>query len=375
MFGITLGVLKLLAFLFSQSLLGLHMFQFLNKFFNFNNSIAIDLGTANTLINVRGKGIVLNEPSVVAVRHDKGATSGGYVVAVGSDAKKMLGRVPKSIETIRPLKDGVIADINYCEKMIKWFIKKSCQKGFFSPDPRVLVCVPGSATPVERQAIQRAAENSGASEVYVISETVAAALGAGLPVEEPTGCMVVDIGGGTTDIAIISLNDIVVTESIKIAGDKLNEDITQHLKSKFKLTVGPQTAERIKEEIGCAMVEEGDDVKTVRVRGRDNEGMPREIEVNSVQINQAIAPSLAQIAEQVKRALDKSTPEISATLCEQGLMLTGGGALLTNLDKYLAQAVGIPVSKAEDPLACVAKGGGIALERIESEHRNIYAID
>ncbi len=346
------------------------MFKFLSNMFN--NEISIDLGTANTLIYVKGKGIVLNEPSVVAIRHDSSSKS-GYVVAVGQDAKKMIGRTPYSIETIRPMKDGVIADVDYTEKMLKHFIKKVHGHGFFTPDPRVLISVPGKASKVERQAIKRAAENAGATEVYIIDEPMAAAIGSGLPVSEAQGSMVVDIGGGTTDIAIISLNDMVYAESVKIGGDRFNEDIINHVRKIKKMAIGEQTAERIKEEIGSAFPVEESEIKVIDVRGRSvTDGVPLGFQLDSTQVLDALQGSLNQIISAVKLALENCPPELSADICERGIVLTGGGALLSGLDELIKKETGLPVIVADDPLTCVARGGGKALEMMTAAQRDIF---
>jgi rod shape-determining protein MreB len=345
------------------------MFKFLSNMFN--NEISIDLGTANTLIYVKGKGIVLNEPTVVAVRHDK-ESKHGYVVAVGKEAKKMLGRTPNSIETIRPMKDGVIADVDYTEKMLKYFLKTVHGKGFFTPDPKILISVPGKASKVERQAIKRAAENAGATEVYVIDEPMAAALGADLPVAEATGSMVVDIGGGTTDIAIISLSGMVYAQSVKIGGDRFNDDIATYIKKNMKVSIGEQTAERIKEQIGTAYSSGKEDVKFLDVRGRHLDGIPAQIQISSEHVREALSQSLATIVAAVKVALDACPPELSADISERGIVLTGGGALLHGITTLLAEQTGLPVVVAEDPLTCVARGGGKAIEMLTKAQRDIF---
>lgn len=336
------------------------MFKFLTSMFS--NDISIDLGTANTLIYVKGKGIVLNEPSVVAVRTEKNNQK--IVVAVGTAAKKMLGRTPTNITTIRPMKDGVIADVDYTEKMLKYFIRKVHGSGIFTPEPRVLISVPGGATPVERQAIKHAAENAGASEVFILDEPMAAAIGAGLQVSEATGSMVVDIGGGTTDIAIISLNGMVYAASIKVAGDRFNEAIINHVRKIQKVVIGEQTAERIKEEIGLAYPTE--EIKQIEVRGRSiGEGVPTSFQLDSNHILDALRDPLAQIVSSVKIALEQCPPELSSDICQNGIMLTGGGALIEGLDILINKETNLPVVIAEDPLTCVARGGGIALEKMD----------
>jgi rod shape-determining protein MreB len=345
------------------------MFKFLSNLFN--NEISIDLGTANTLIYVKGKGIVLNEPTVVAVRHDK-ESKHGYVVAVGKEAKKMIGRTPYTIETIRPMKDGVIADVDYTEKMLKYFLKTVHGRGLFTPDPKILISVPGKASKVERQAIKRAAENAGATEVYVIDEPMAAALGADLPVAEATGSMVVDIGGGTTDIAIISLSGLVYAQSVKIGGDRFNEDIISYIKKNMKVSIGEQTAERIKEQIGTAYSTGKEDVKYLDVRGRHLDGIPAQFQISSEHVREALSQSLATIVGAVKVALDACPPELSADISERGIVLTGGGALLHGLTTLLAEQTGLPVVVAEDPLTCVARGGGKAIEMLTKAQRDIF---
>ncbi len=345
------------------------MFKFLSNMFN--NEISIDLGTANTLIFVKGKGIVLNEPTVVAVRHDKDSKH-GYVVAVGKEAKKMIGRTPNSIVTVRPMKDGVIADVDYTEKMLKYFLKSVLGKGIFTPDPKILISVPGKASKVERQAIKRAAENAGASEVYVIDEPMAAALGANLPVDEATGSMVVDIGGGTTDIAIISLSGLVHAQSVKVGGDRFNEDIISYVKKNMRVSIGEQTAERIKEQIGCAYTLSDEDVKYIDVRGRHLDGIPAQFQISSQQIQEALSNSLNTIVVAVKNALDACPPELSADISERGIVLTGGGALLHGLTNLLVEQTGLPVVVADDPLTCVARGGGKAIEMMTKAQRDIF---
>ncbi len=327
----------------------------------FSNDLSIDLGTANTIIYVKGQGIVLDEPSVVAVRNQGSQKS---VAAVGKDAKRMLGRTPGNITAIRPMKDGVIADFNVTEKMLQYFISKVHDSSFLSPSPRVLVCVPCSSTQVERRAIKESALGAGAREVYIIEEPMAAAIGAGLPVEEAQGSMVVDIGGGTTEIAIISLNGVVYAESVRIAGDRFDESIVAYVRKRYSSLIGDSTAERIKKEIGCAHPDS--EKRQIDVRGRHlAEGIPRSFTLTSAEILEALSESLAQVVQAIKNALEQSPPELASDIAERGLVLTGGGALLRDLDKLISDETGLPVIIAEEPLTCVARGGGKALELID----------
>lgn len=337
----------------------------------FSSDLSIDLGTANTLIYVRGKGIVLNEPSVVAVRHHGNQRS---VAAVGFDAKRMLGRTPGNITAIRPMKDGVIADFHVTEKMLQHFISKVHDNNFFTPSPRVLVCVPCMSTQVERRAIKESALGAGARDVFLIEEPMAAAIGAGLPVDEAQGSMVVDIGGGTTEIAIISLNGVVYSESVRIAGDRFDEAIVAYVRRHYGSLIGDATAERIKQEIGCAYP--GSETKEIDVRGRNlAEGIPRSFTLNSNEVLEALQEPLAAIVQAVKSALEQSPPELASDIAERGLVLTGGGALLRDIDKLIAEETGLPVIIAEDPLTCVALGGGKALEMIDQQTFDLLAID
>jgi rod shape-determining protein MreB len=327
----------------------------------FSSDLSIDLGTANTLIYVRGRGIVLNEPSVVAIRT---TNSQKMVAAVGAEAKRMLGRTPGNISAIRPMKDGVIADFVVTEKMLQHFIHKVHENSFITPSPRVLVCVPSKSTQVERKAIRESAMGAGAREVFLIEEPMAAAIGAGLPVEEASGSMIVDIGGGTSEIAIISLNGIVYADSVRVGGDKFDEAIVTYVRRNYGSLIGESTAERIKHEIGCAY--EGLEVREIDVRGRNlAEGVPRAFTLNSEEILDALQESLAQIVQTVKSALEQSPPELASDIAERGIVLTGGGALLRGLDKLISEETGLPVIVAEDPLTCVARGGGKALEVID----------
>ncbi|MDP5325481.1 MAG: rod shape-determining protein [Litorivicinaceae bacterium] len=337
----------------------------------FSNDLSIDLGTANTLIYVKGKGIVLNEPSVVAIRTVGAQRS---VAAVGVDAKRMLGRTPGNIQAIRPLKDGVIADFHVTEKMLQLFISKVHENSIIRPSPRVLVCVPAMSTQVERRAIKESALGAGAREVFLIEEPMAAALGADLPVSEANGSMVVDIGGGTTEIAIISLNGIVFSESVRVGGDRFDEAIVSFVRRRFGTLIGDSTAERIKNEIGTALplVDELE----LDVRGRNlAEGIPRQLTLTSNQIHEAITEPLAQIVAAVKNALEQSPPELASDIAERGIVLTGGGALLRCMDELISQETGLPVLVAEDPLTCVARGGGRALELIDKASFNLFNSD
>ncbi|MFZ9022247.1 MAG: rod shape-determining protein [Litorivicinaceae bacterium] len=337
----------------------------------FSNDISIDLGTANTLIYVKGKGIVLDEPSVVAIRTVGTQRS---VAAVGIEAKRMLGRTPGNIVAIRPLKDGVIADFHVTEKMLQLFISKVHENSIIRPSPRVLVCVPAQSTQVERRAIKESALGAGAREVYLIEEPMAAALGADLPVDDASGSMVVDVGGGTTEIAIISLNGIVFSESVRIGGDRFDEAIVGYVRRRFGTLIGDSTAEKIKHEIGTAVLMQ--DEHEIDVRGRNlAEGIPKQLTLRSNQIQEALSEPLAQITAAVKNALEQSPPELASDIAERGIVLTGGGALLKGLDEMLAAETGLPVLIADDPLTCVARGGGKALELIDRASFNLFNSD
>ena len=327
----------------------------------YSTDLSIDLGTANTLVFVKDKGIVLDEPSVVAIKKADGHRT---VVAVGSEAKRMLGRVPGNIEAIRPLKDGVIADFQVTEKMLQHFIQLVHGENFFKPSPRILICVPCQSTQVERRAIRESALQAGAREVRLIEEPMAAAIGAGLPVEDASGSMVLDIGGGTTEIAILALNGVVFSSSLKTGGDRFNESIVSYLRRKYGVLIGESTAERIKEKIGCASSDSEE--LHLEVRGRNlAEGVPNTLNLSSKEVYEAISGPLSAILQSIRNALEQSPPELSADISERGIVLTGGGALLRDLDIMISDQTGIPVYIAEDPLTCVAKGGGIALDILD----------
>ena len=328
----------------------------------FSNDLSIDLGTANTLIYVREGGIILDEPSVVAIRQHNNQKS---VAAVGVDAKRMLGRTPGNITAIRPLKDGVIADFQVTEKMLQHFIKKVHKNSFIRPSPRVLVCVPCQATEVERRAIRESVISAGARDVRLIEEPMAAAIGAGLPVYEAVGTMVIDIGGGTTEIAVISLNGVVYSQSVRVGGDRFDDSIIAYVRRTQGSLIGDSTAERIKQEIGAAFP--SDVVKEIDVRGRNlAEGIPRSFTLNSHEVLEALQEPLQIIVQSVKGALEQTPPELAADIAESGIVLTGGGSLLQGLDQLLANETGLPVIIAEDPLTCVARGGGKALEMMDN---------
>lgn len=337
----------------------------------FSNDLSIDLGTANTLIYVRERGIVLNEPSVVSIRIHNGQKT---VTAVGADAKRMLGRTPGNITAIRPLKDGVIADFQVTEKMLQHFIHKVHEHSFIRPSPRVLVGVPCKSTQVERRAIRESVMGAGAREVRLIEEPMAAAIGAGLPVDQASGSMVVDIGGGTTEIAIISLNGVVYSESVRVGGDRMDEAIITHVRRNYGSLIGDATAERIKKEIGCAYASK--EIREIDVRGRNlAEGVPRSFTLNSDEILEALQEPLSTIVQAVKSALEQSPPELASDIAESGLVLTGGGALLRDLDKLLSEETGLPVIVADDPLTCVARGGGKAMELMDTHALDLLTVD
>jgi rod shape-determining protein MreB len=340
----------------------------------FSNDLSIDLGTANTLIYVRGQGIVLNEPSVVAIRQDRGPGGPKSIAAVGTEAKLMLGRTPGNITAIRPLKDGVIADFTITEKMLQHFIHKVHEARFFKPSPRVLICVPCGSTQVERRAIRESAAGAGAREVYLIEEPMAAAIGAGMPVDEARGSMVLDIGGGTSEVAVISLNGIVYSSSVRIGGDRFDEAVINYVRRNYGTLIGEATAERIKHEIGSAYP--GKEVKELEVKGRNlSQGIPRSFTLNSNEILEALQEPLAGIVGAVKTALEQTPPELGADVAERGIVLTGGGALLRDLDKLLMEETGLPVVVADDPLTCVARGGGRALELFDERGGDVFTVE
>ena len=323
--------------------------------------MAIDLGTANTLVAVRGQGIVLNEPSVVAIAEVKDKRR---VVAVGNEAKLMLGRTPGGIHAIRPLREGVIADFEVAEEMIKYFIRKVHKRRSFV-SPQVIICVPTGSTAVERRAIQEAAEAAGARHVFLIEEAIAAAIGAGLPVTEPTGSMVVDIGGGTTEVAVLSLGGIVYARSARIGGDTMDEAIIHYIRRNHHLLIGESTAERIKKEIGAACAPLDGDGLTMEVKGRDlTQGIPKEMVICERQVSEALADAVSGIVDAVKDALEDTAPELAADIIEKGIVLTGGGGQLRNLDTVLKRETGLPVVLANDPLSCVVLGTGRCLEEM-----------
>lgn len=325
----------------------------------FSADMAIDLGTANTLVYVRGRGIVLNEPSVVAIEEYKGRKR---VLAVGNEAKRMLGRTPGHIRAIRPMKDGVIADFEIAEEMIKYFVCKVHNRQMFVT-PLIVICVPSGATEVERRAIKESAYHAGAHKVQLIEEPMAAAIGAGLQITEPTGSMVVDIGGGTTEVAVLSLKGVVYSRSVRVGGDKMDTAIVNYIRRNMNLLVGESSAERIKKEIGSASFPENGEGKTVEIKGRDLvNGVPKEIVISERQVSESLIEPVADIVEAVKVALENTPPELAADIVDKGIVLTGGGALLANLDQVLRKATGLPVTVAEDPLSCVAKGSGMVLD-------------
>ncbi len=336
----------------------------------FSNDLSIDLGTANTLIYSRGQSILLDEPSVVAIRQDR---DGGprTIAAVGREAKLMLGRTPGTIKAIRPLKDGVIADFTVTEKMLQYFIKKVHEARFFRPSPRVLVCVPCGSTQVERRAIRESAAGAGAREVFLIEEPMAAAIGANMPVGEARGSMVLDIGGGTSEVAVLSLNGIVYSASVRIGGDRFDEAIVNYVRRNYGMLIGEATAERIKHEIGQAFP--GNEVRELEIKGRNlAQGIPRSFTLNSNEMLEALQEPLAGIVGAVKTALEQTPPELGADVAERGIVLTGGGALLRNIDRLLMEETGLPVVIAEDPLTCVARGGGRALELMDEKGTDLF---
>ncbi|NOY13041.1 MAG: rod shape-determining protein [Deltaproteobacteria bacterium] len=328
----------------------------------FSNDLAIDLGTANTLVYMKGKGVVVSEPSVVAVK--TGAAGQRKVLAVGKDAKEMLGRTPGSIVAIRPMKDGVIADFDYTEEMLRYFIRKVHNRKNLVR-PRIVICVPSGITQVEKRAVRESAESAGAREVYLIEEPMAAAIGAGLPITEASGNMIVDIGGGTTEVAVISLAGIVYSQSVRIGGDKLDEAIVQYMKRKYNLLIGERTAEAVKIEIGNVYAAD-DELKHMEVKGRDLvSGIPKTLEINSDEIRDAMSEAVNTIIEAVRITLERTPPELAADIIDKGIVLAGGGAYLKNLDILLREETGLPVVVAEDPLSCVVLGSGAILDQLD----------
>jgi len=330
----------------------------------YSTDLAIDLGTANTLIYAKGHGVVLNEPSVVAIQHVAGIRGKKNVIAVGREAKSMLGRVPYSIEAIRPMKDGVIADFTITEQMLKHFIRSIHAKSFLRPSPRIIICVPCGSTQVERRAIRESALAAGASEVYLIEEPMAAAIGAGLPVADACGSMVVDIGGGTTEVAIISLGGMVYKGSVRIGGDKFDEAIVNYIRRNYGMLIGDQTAENLKKQIGVAYPSA--EYKEMEITGRNlAQGIPQFFTVSTTEMLEALNEPLNGLVTAIKIALENTPPELSSDIADRGIILTGGGALLKDLDKMISEETGIPVILADDPLTCVVRGCGMALERLE----------
>ena len=331
----------------------------------YSTDLAIDLGTANTLIYAKGLGVVLNEPSVVAIKHVAGISGKKNVIAVGREAKSMLGRVPYSIEAIRPMKDGVIADFTMTEQMLKHFIRSIHDKSFLRPSPRIIICVPCGSTQVERRAIRESALAAGASAVYLIEEPMAAAIGAGLPVADACGSMVVDIGGGTTEVGIISLGGMVYKGSVRIGGDKFDEAIVSYIRRSYGMLIGDQTAEILKKQIGAAYPSA--EYKEMEVTGRNlAQGIPQSFTVSTTEILEALNEPLNGLVTAIKIALENTPPELSSDIADRGIVLTGGGALLKDLDKMISEETGIPVILADEPLTCVVRGCGMALERLEN---------
>ena len=338
------------------------MFKFLSSYFS--TDLAIDLGTANTLIYVRDRGIVLDEPSVVSIRTDPQGSGKKTVQAVGLEAKQMLGRTPGNMQAIRPMKDGVIADFTVTEQMLKYFIKKVHDTRMLRPSPRIIICVPCGSTQVERRAIRESAIGAGARQVYLIEEPMAAAIGAGMPVADATGSMVVDIGGGTTEVGVISLGGVVYANSVRVGGDRMDDAIINYIRRNYGMLIGEATAERIKKQMGSAFP--GAEVREMEVKGRSlAEGVPRSFNVSSNEILEALTEPLNAIVSAVKQALEQTPPELGADIAEKGMVLTGGGALLRDLDRLLMEETGLPVIVADDPLTCVVRGSGMALENMD----------
>jgi rod shape-determining protein MreB len=339
----------------------------------FSNDLSIDLGTANTLIYIPGQGIVLNEPSVVAIKEDK-VRGNKTIAAVGAEAKLMLGRTPGNITAIRPLKDGVIADFAVTERMLRYFIEKVHKSKLLRPSPRILICVPCGSTQVERRAIRESASMAGARAVYLIEEPMSAAIGAGLPVDEAYGSMVLDIGGGTSEVAVISINGIVYSNSVRIGGDRLDEAIINYVRRNYGTLIGESTAERIKMEIGTAYP--GSEVREMEVKGRNlAEGIPRSFSLNSNEILEALQEPLSGIVGAVKVALEQTPPELGSDVATRGIYLTGGGALLKDIDRLIAEETGLPVHIAKDPLTCVARGGGLVLEMLDKKGVSTFSLE
>jgi len=324
----------------------------------FSNNIGVDLGTANTVIYLEGKGVVLSEPSIVAVD-----VRTGKVIAVGKEAKEMLGKTPGNIQTIRPLRDGVITDFEATKIMLSYMINKVIGKSIFKPKPRVVIGVPSGVTQVEKRAVIDAAKSAGAREVYLIAEPMAAAIGAGLPIEEPVGNMIVDIGGGTTEVAVISLAGIVTSTSIRVAGDEMTESIINYIKKKYHILIGEQTAERIKIELGSAVIEEEE--RTMEIRGRDMTGLPKTVTVSNFDITQSLEDVISAIINAIKATLEKTPPELASDIAERGIVLAGGGSLLRNLDTRIYRETGIFTRYCEDPITAVARGVGSILDKID----------
>lgn len=348
--------------------------SFLDKLFGFKpTNMAIDLGTANTLIYVPERGIVLNEPSVVAIKHESGMI---VPYAFGNEAKMMLGRTPEKIEALRPMKDGVIADFRTAEEMIKHFIQQVNNRRSFA-GPIIIICVPSGSTPVERRAIQEAAENVGAREVLLIEEPVAAAIGAGLPVAEPTGSMIVDIGGGTTEVAVLSLGGVVYARSERVGGDKMDEAIISYIRRYHNMLIGEATSEMIKKEVGAAAPPgEGEVGKTIDIKGRDlATGVPKELHLGEAEVAVALAEPVHQIIDAVRTALECTPPELASDIVDKGIVMTGGGSMLNYLDHVISGATGLPVFVADDPLTCVARGTGKVLENLDSFRAILFRQD
>ena len=346
------------------------MFGLFTRFFS--NDIAIDLGTANTLIFVSGKGIVLDEPSVVAIRHESIAAGTKTIRAVGNEAKSMLGRTPGNITAIRPMKDGVIADFTVTEQMLRHFIKKVHDTRFFAPSPRIVICVPCGSTQVERRAIRESAYGAGARKVELIEEPMAAAIGAGLQVEEATGSMVVDVGGGTTEVGVISLGGVVYSGSVRTGGDKFDESIINYVRRNYGMLIGEATAEELKKDIGLAFP--GGEVREKEVIGRNlAEGIPRSFKITSTEILEALNDPLNSIVSAVKNGLEQTPPELGGDIAERGIVLTGGGALLRDLDRLLIEETRLPVAVSDNPLTCVVRGSGMALEKLDDPFTGVFA--